>query len=480
MKCVSVRSVIRGCVWPTLAGCLLLAPARSVVAMPQADATELQTPDTVLLEFQADWCGPCRRVSPTVDALAAAGYRVERIDVDRQPTLAARYAVENIPCFVAVRQGRETGRIVGGCSYQQLETLLKRGTPTKRTPNTATANLQPETLDLRSPKPAWRYERAVGPRAAIVRIYSQVGATSRSIGSGTLVKWNGRIVVLTARHVVKDARKITIELSTKRTLGARVVKADAVWDCAVLELSGDPVGVTPAELELGDAAMQRDGDRLDSCGYGADGRLACNSGLFLGYRRSAEAAQGPDDWFIISGHARGGDSGGPVFNAQGRVVGVLWGTDGREVVCVQAGRLHRLLDAAVPAPKPLKAEQLTTISRNPTPAKESACGCPVSQESPTELDATASYGKKQPLMKWRDGAQQKDDLLDARIEALIALQERQARAAVAAALKPAPPANEPAKIDAKDDQASPGVAAVCMAGAIGLAAALYYWTSKEE
>ena len=135
------------------------------------------------------------------------------------------------------------------------------------------------------------------------------------------------------------------------------MKVDAVWDCAVLELMGQPEGVEPAEVELGNEAMQQEGNRLESCGYGPDGKLACNSGLFLGYRRSTEAPAGPDDWMVISGHARGGDSGGPVFNQRGRLVGVLWGTDGQEVVCVQAGRIHALLDAAVPAAKTIVAER---------------------------------------------------------------------------------------------------------------------------
>ena len=142
----------------------------------------------------------------------------------------------------------------------------------------------------------------------MVRIYCEESdARTRSIGSGTLVKWGGKVVVLTARHVVKDAKKIIVELHDKRTRRAKVVAVDAVWDCAVLELDGGPIGVEPAEVERGEAAMQVAGNRLESCGYGPDGRLACNSGLFLGYKRSAETPDGPDDWFTISGHARGGD-----------------------------------------------------------------------------------------------------------------------------------------------------------------------------
>jgi hypothetical protein len=69
--------------------------------------------------------------------------------------------------------------------------------------------------------------------------------------------------------------------------------------------------------------------------------------MFKGYRRDSMKGDGRDDWMVITGYARGGDSGGPVFNQRGLVVGVLWGTDGQEVVCVQPGRLHLVLQAAI-------------------------------------------------------------------------------------------------------------------------------------
>ena len=216
-------------------------------------------------------------------------------------------------------------------------------------------------------------EKPVGHRAAVVRIYCQDDMRTRSIGSGTLVRWiatdtafsrapkgsAARLVVLTARHVVADAKNIVVELFNKKTHQARVLKVDAVWDCAVLELDGKPEGVTAAEVELGEAAMQHEGSRLESCGYGPDGKLAVNTGLFLGYKRSTQTPNGPDDWFEISGHARPGDSGGGVFNERGRLVGVLWGTNGEVVVGVQAGRLHLLLDSAVPKTIEQKALVLT-------------------------------------------------------------------------------------------------------------------------
>ena len=114
------------------------------------------------------------------------------------------------------------------------------------------------------------------------------------------MRWGAKkIVVLTARHVVADAKKIVVELFDEKTYKARVLKVDAVWDCAVLELDGRPQGVKAVEVELGDDAVQHEGNRLESCGYGPDGKLAVNTGVFLGYRRSTQAPNGPDDWFEI-------------------------------------------------------------------------------------------------------------------------------------------------------------------------------------
>jgi hypothetical protein len=137
----------------------------------------------------------------------------------------------------------------------------------------------------------------------------------------------------------------------------------------------DIPNVVVAEIEFGNAAVQREGEPLESVGFGSKGELAANTGTFIGYRRSSNlATNAPDDWFMITGAARGGDSGGPVFNANGRVVGVLWGTDGSTVVCVQAGRIHALLDLAIPQSYSQKAE-VAQRQRRPTPPMPGDGGC---------------------------------------------------------------------------------------------------------
>jgi hypothetical protein len=279
-----------------------------------------------------------------------------------------------------------------------------------------------EKIKLKQPTPAWRYERAVGHRTAVVRVVCDDGRGARSIGSGVLVRWNKRVVVLTARHVVRDAKKIFIHFHNRKSVSARVLVVDATWDCAVLELDDRPEGVGPAEVELGERAMFRPGDRLESCGYGPDGKLAVNSGLFQGYRRSTAAMQGPDDWMVISGMARGGDSGGPIFNSSGKVVGVLWGTDGAEVVGVQAGRLHVLLDQAVAR----SYQQKQLVERRPTPPMAAPLEAVGGRLEAGERIITPNLQPKasslKPMLPWRDGAQRRDQSQRVAIEGLIELE----------------------------------------------------------
>jgi|GEM_PF-199573 len=83
--------------------------------------------ETVLLDFYADWCGPCRAMTPLIEQLARRGYPVRKINIDQHPDLAARFGVRAVPCFVMLVNGREVGREVGQTSLARLEQLCLLG-----------------------------------------------------------------------------------------------------------------------------------------------------------------------------------------------------------------------------------------------------------------------------------------------------------------------------------------------------------------
>ena len=81
----------------------------------------------VLLDFYADWCGPCRMVSPIVDEIAeeTPEILVGKVNVDVEPELAGRFGVMNIPTLVVLKGGVEVNRVTGARPKEQLLALLK-------------------------------------------------------------------------------------------------------------------------------------------------------------------------------------------------------------------------------------------------------------------------------------------------------------------------------------------------------------------
>ncbi len=81
----------------------------------------------VLLDFYADWCGPCRMVSPVVDEIAKENPQllVGKINVDEEPELAQKFGVSSIPMLVAMKNGEIIGKSVGAKPKAQILALLK-------------------------------------------------------------------------------------------------------------------------------------------------------------------------------------------------------------------------------------------------------------------------------------------------------------------------------------------------------------------
>ena len=87
----------------------------------------LQSSVPTLVDFYADWCGPCRAMGSVVDELAndvKDDANVVKVNVDESPELAQQYGVNSIPTFVVVRDGKATEKLVGAQPKKALAAAL--------------------------------------------------------------------------------------------------------------------------------------------------------------------------------------------------------------------------------------------------------------------------------------------------------------------------------------------------------------------
>ena len=80
----------------------------------------------VLLDFYADWCGPCRMVGPIIEEIAVerSDVKVVKINVDKQPELASRFGVMSIPTLVVIKNGEVVSKSAGAKPKDQILAML--------------------------------------------------------------------------------------------------------------------------------------------------------------------------------------------------------------------------------------------------------------------------------------------------------------------------------------------------------------------
>lgn len=100
----------------------------SVLSVNKNNFESVKTSDKpVLLDFYADWCGPCRMVSPLVDEIAEENsqYLVGKVNVDQEPELAQAFGVASIPMLIVMKDGKIVNQSVGARPKAQILAMLE-------------------------------------------------------------------------------------------------------------------------------------------------------------------------------------------------------------------------------------------------------------------------------------------------------------------------------------------------------------------
>src|SRR5438876_3897399 len=105
--------------------------ALNVVTLTQENFAKevLQSSVPVLVDFWAEWCGPCKMIAPVLDELAEeydGRIRIGKVNVDENQGLAAQYGIQSIPTLLFFKRGQVTEQIVGAKSKRDLKAAFDR------------------------------------------------------------------------------------------------------------------------------------------------------------------------------------------------------------------------------------------------------------------------------------------------------------------------------------------------------------------
>jgi hypothetical protein len=225
--------------------------------------------------------------------------------------------------------------------------------------------------------------------ASTCRIQCSEGGGRASLGTGTLVaKDDDAALVVTCWHLFADAPRgiIGVTFGNGEKFMAKRLGHDEQTDLALLEIQGVP---SAEPIPIADASFA-EGSRVFSAGFGQKGMFQATDGSVRGYFTSKQSnstkvrlvsdGAGRGDVLGITGAARQGDSGGPIFDEHFQLAGVLWGGEKQEVDgthCVEVMQfIQRCPGGNCPTPQYRQPPQrMTPPPPKPQPPAVAGCKC---------------------------------------------------------------------------------------------------------
>ncbi len=334
------------------------------------------TPDGIVLNFTATWCGPCQQMSPIVSRLQQQGYAIRKVDFDREKALVNRFNITAVPTFVLVVNGQERERYSGPLSEDQLRRMAASipekaeavassqsspGTKPNTSSNSVAATIGNgiKALNPLASRPASgttaaapviranvtasdQQVYAIDPMQVVTRI-RVTDSKGMDFGSGTIISSEpGQAHVLTCGHIFRhfdQQGRIEVDVFSgekyQRFEGA-LIRFDLKKDIGLISIKSD--GLLPI-ARVATAPVQN-GDHVFSAGCGGGDpptKLQHIVTKTTGYQEDiVECTSTPVQ----------GRSGGGLFTTDCQVVGVciLADPNGRRGLYMGLKTIHGLLD----------------------------------------------------------------------------------------------------------------------------------------